>query len=749
MNQASARPGRLVLVSNRLPFNAAIEDGRLEFKESTGGLVTGLAAYLESLSRRTSPPRTHLWAGWPGITVPEEFQEELTRRALKDFTSLPVYLSEQEMEQFYHGFCNKTIWPLFHYFPTYTIYRQDYWQQYIHVNQIFCDALAGIVTEGDCVWIHDYHLMLLPAMLKARAPRVMTGFFLHIPFPSYEIFRLLPVAWRRQILEGILGADLIGFHTFDYTQHFLQSVLRILGYEHNLGNIILPSRLVSVDTFPMGIDYEKYRGATSSPEVIAERGQVQESLQGSRVVLSVDRLDYSKGILNRLLGFEALLASRSEFRGKVKLVMVVVPSRVMVEQYELMKKQIEELVGKINGRFGSISWTPVVYQYRYTPFVPLVALYSLSDVALITPLRDGMNLVCKEYVATRADGTGVLILSEMAGAAQELSEAIIINPNNTEEIAEALREALEMPVEEQRRRNEIMQARLRRYNVLRWANDFVDRLLSMEEIQSRLFAKLLTPKARQHLIDVYRKSHRRLLFLDYDGTLVPFKRRPTLAKPNEEVLRLLRGLGSQPSNTVVLISGRNRASLDAWFANLPVNLVAEHGIWLRENGTQWQMFKQLSNDWKPKILPILELYADRLPGSFVEEKEFSLVWHYRAADPLQSQTLAGEARDHLTAFTANIDVQVLQGSSVIELRSAGVSKGTAALHLLGKQAYDFVLAIGDDWTDEDLFEALPSSAWSFRVGITATHAQFNLPEVSEVLRLLDTILKSPSQQELR
>ena len=733
---------RLLIVSNRLPFTAVEGSDSLSFSESPGGLVSGLKAYLASLQARGDHVRDYLWVGWPGNTISDGRKEELKTRAIQQFNSHPVFLSQEEMEAFYFGFCNKTIWPLFHYFASYAHFEEEFWQQYVHVNRRFCDAVLEVLAPGDLVWVHDYHLMLLPKLLRERVPNIPIGFFLHIPFPSFEIFRLLPARWRKEILEGLLGADVNGFHTYEYMQHFLHSVLRILGYEHHMGQITTPDRIVKAGTFPMGLDFSRFAGAAAAAGVQHEQEELKRNLSQFRIVLSVDRLDYTKGIGNRLRGFERLLELHPQFRDKVVLLMVVVPSRIGVDQYDLMKKQIEELVGRINGRFGNVGWTPIVYQYRSLSFEPLVALYTMSDVALVTPLRDGMNLVAKEYVASRSGKTGVLVLSEMAGAAKELGEAIIINPNNTDEIAEALHEALEMSVEEQKRRIKIMQNRLRRYDVVKWANEFTQDLMSMAHVQHRFYAKLLPGHTRQRMIDEYRTSERRLLLLDYDGTLVPFARRPQLARPTSEVIGLLENLSSDFRNTCVLVSGRDRITLQQWFGDLPLHLVAEHGIWTKEVNAEWKMLNQYSNEWEPRIHSILELYADRLPGSFVEMKEYSIAFHYRSSDPEQGQLLVGELMDYLVNFTANMDIQVLRGHKVIEVRNAGVNKGMAALHWSGNDSHEFILALGDDWTDEDLFMVLPDSAYTIRVGIANTHARFNLRDPGEVIRLLGQLAGS-------
>lgn len=702
-------------------------------------MVTGLASFRESRQPTAALPAEHLWVGWPGASVDDSLQPEVVREALARFRSYPVFLSEEQMERFYLGFCNATIWPLFHYFTSYAVYRPQFWDEYKQINQLFADALESTLRPDDVVWVHDYHLMLLPRLLKARQSQLSVGFFLHIPFPSFEVFRLLPGEWRRDILEGLLGADLIGFHTYEYTHHFLQCVLRILGYEHQMAQVLALDHVARVDTFPMGIDVEKFSGAPRSEETERDVRELKNTLAGVNLILSVDRLDYSKGISNRLEGYELFLENNPEYHGKVALLMVVVPSRIGVVQYDLMKRQIEELVGKINGRFGRVGWTPVVYQYRHVAFSSLAALYAVSDVCLVTPLRDGMNLVAKEYVATRSGG-GVLILSEMAGAAKELPEAIIINPNDRAEIASALKEALRMAPAEQQKRHRLMQRRLQRYDVTRWANDFLMTLVGMREVQNRIESKLLSSVARKEMITRYRASHRRLFFLDYDGTLTPIVRHPGLAGLDPTRRELLHLLAAESKNTVVVASGRERRTLEEWLGDLPIGLVAEHGAWLKSANQAWRRAKALANDWKRELLPILETYADRLPGALVEEKEDSVAWHYRMADPEQACLCAPELIDHLLNLTGKTDLQVIQGDKVVEIRHAGVNKGGAVLSWIGESDYDFILGIGDDTTDEDFFRALPVSAFSIRVGMSATHAQYNIRNSNEVIDLLRVFL---------
>src|SRR2546426_1801059 len=393
--------------------------------------------------------------------------------------------------------------------------------------------------------------MLLPKLLREKLPDIPIGFFLHTPFPSYDVFRTLPTTWRREILEGILGADLIGFHTIDYTQHFLRCILRILGYEHSFGQVLIDGeRTIKIDTFPMGVDYREIRDLAKSDDIQEEGRGLRERLGNRKIILSQDRLDYTKGIKHRLEAYAIFLDRHPQWQRKVVLVLSVVPSRLGAEQYEQMKEEIDKLVGSINGRFGTIDWTPIVYRYRFLPYNQLLSLFAMSDVALVTPLRDGMNLIAKEYVASRADQKGVLILSEMAGASRELGEALIVNPSDESEIVDALKTALEMPEDEQIRRNQVMQNRLGRYDVIRWGEDFTGKLHSVKDQQRKFSARLMDKPTREKLVKDYTNSEKRILFLDYDGTLSPFKERPETAVPGAILLTTLNALAVDPRNNL-------------------------------------------------------------------------------------------------------------------------------------------------------------------------------------------------------
>ncbi len=432
---------------------------------SEGGLATGLGSVHEA--------GDNIWVGWPGLAVGNSDKKKEIKKSLKKQNMWSIFLSTSEIKGFHEGFSNQTLWPNFHYFNQYTVYDEELWKVYQKVNKKFARKLDKIIAPGDTLWIHDYQLLLLPQIIRQHNPKSKIGFFLHIPFPSFESFRLLP--WRRELLNGMLGSDFLGFHTYDDMQHFLSSMSRLAGLENKNGKITVDSRLVMVDALPMGIDYDKYAQAAASPDTLAREVRYRTSIGDVKLILSIDRLDYSKGIPQRLRAFESFLDQHPEFVGKVSFFMVVVPSRDTAPKYRQLKQEIDLLVGQINGRFARLNWTPVHYFYRSFPLSALSAFYRMSDVALVTPMRDGMNLVCKEFIASKLDKKGVLILSEMAGASKELSDAILINPNDINQLIDAMHKALVMPENEQVKRMEIMQRLLRKYNIHHWAEIFMEK----------------------------------------------------------------------------------------------------------------------------------------------------------------------------------------------------------------------------------------------------------------------------------
>jgi trehalose 6-phosphate synthase/phosphatase len=592
--------------------------------------------------------------------------------------------------------------------------------------------LAG---PDDTIWVHDYQLLLLPEMLRAARPAATIGFFLHIPFPSYELMRVLP--WSAELLRGMLGADLIGFHTFDYMHHFLSAVGHVLGLPTQNGQVETPTRPVLVDAFPMGIDYERYAQAAASAAAQDYERTYRKALRETRVILSVDRLDYTKGIAQRLRAFEGLLRAHPEWVGHVSLLMVVVPSRDQVPQYAALKEEIDELVGRINSQYSTISWNPILYFYRSFPFEELAAFYHLADVALVTPVRDGMNLVAKEFIASKTESErGVLILSERAGAAQELSDALLINPTDTDQLVAAMHEALRMPDDEQRARLSHMQELVRQYDVFAWTKLFLDRLDYSKIKQLTLATDSLDAAATSQLLADYESAERRLLLLDYEGTL-----QPSSDQPDKELLTLLANLASDPHNRVVVISGHDRAALDQWLGHLPLDFVAEHGVWLRRAGEDWHLFQEVQATWKREFRPLLEQYVRRTAGSFIEERDYSLAWHYRRADAGLGALRARELLSHLSFMTSNTGLQVLEVDKVLEIKPADLHKGTAVAHWLNTEHPDFIVAVGDDRTDEDTFAALPPSAYTVRVGqAPRSLARYSVASPTEVRQLLRHLL---------
>ncbi|PHH76060.1 hypothetical protein CDD82_4148 [Ophiocordyceps australis] len=436
-------PGRLLLLSNRLPITIKRrEDGSYAFSMSSGGLVTGLSG----LSKTTS----FQWYGWPGLEVPDAEVQDLTKRLEDEYGAHPIFIDDDLADEHYNGFSNSILWPLFHYHPGEIDFNESAWEAYQHVNHLFAQAVIGDVQDGDIIWIHDFHLMLLPRILRdmigTSRKNVKIGFFLHTPFPSSEIYRILPV--REELLEGLLDCDLIGFHTYDYARHFLSSCSRILGARTTPDGVDWHGRFVSVGTYPIGIDPEKFVDTLKKPSVQERMATLKRRFEGIKLIVGVDRLDYIKGVPHKLHAFEVFLTEHPEWVGKVVLVQVAVPSRQDVEEYQNLRAIVNELVGRINGKFGSIEFTPIHFMHQSIPFDELTALYAVSDVCFVSSTRDGMNLVSYEYIATQREKHGVMILSEFTGAAQSLKGSLIVNPWSTDELANALLEAVTMSPEQ-------------------------------------------------------------------------------------------------------------------------------------------------------------------------------------------------------------------------------------------------------------------------------------------------------------
>ena len=719
---------KLYIISNRLPVKVASSNGTLTFSRSEGGLATGLDSLRTSYEKH--------WIGWPGISTENEEEQQEISEKLQEMHFHPVFLSETQIHNYYEGYSNSTIWPLCHYFYAYTLYKTCFWRAYQQVNQLFCEEICRLIRPGDRVWIQDYQLMLLPGMLRKIYPELSIGYFHHIPFPSYELFRILPE--RAEILKGLLGADFIAFHTHDYMRHFISAVERVLHLDFKLDEVQIDNRVVRVDALPMGINYEIYHNASDNREVRQAINHNRKLFGKHKLILSVDRLDYSKGIVHRLQGFATFLERHPEYHGKVTLAMVIVPSRDQVGSYAELKTKIDEEIGSINGHYSTMDWTPVCYFYHSFSLEELTAMYYVADIALVTPLRDGMNLVAKEYIATKCDNPGVLILSEMAGVAVELSDAIQINPNDTEQIEKAICQALEMPEQEQKKRLQRMQNVLSAQTVDKWATDFMNGLNTTCTQNDMLRKKRIVTTTIAQIKLKYNQTKQRLILLDYDGTLSALKLRPEEAKPTPELIYILQQLANDPANHIVINSGRDHFTLEKWLGSLPVSMAAEHGAFYKENGVWHKSIERI--EWGTGLLSILQMFVDRTPRSRLEVKETALAWHYRESDAWLGTLRAQQLVNALISICTRQKLQIMQGNKVIEIKSPDCNKGSEVNRLLANKRYNFVLAMGDDTTDEDMFQALPPNAITIKIGNVSETANYNLPSQSDVLPFLQSLL---------
>jgi trehalose 6-phosphate synthase/phosphatase len=717
---------KTIIVSNRLPISLRHRKGKFEFKPSAGGLATGLGSiYKEG---------ENIWIGWPGNTVEDPEQRAEIMLELHALKMAPVFLTKEDVEEFYEGFSNETLWPAFHYFTQYMVYNPAHWEAYVRVNEKFCEAILKRAGPEDTIWVHDYQLLLLPKMLREKLPNATIAFFQHIPFPSYEIIRMIP--WRKQLLEGMVGADLIGFHTYDDMRHFLSAVGRITGLSSESGYIQAENRIINVDSFPMGIDYDKFANQAKSRKTQGIVREFRKQVEDQKLIITIDRLDYSKGIPQRIQAFAQLLKEHKELHGKVAMIMIVVPSRDKVQSYKELKEEIDLLVGRINSEYSTLTWVPVHYFYRSFPFEELSAFYNMSDIALVTPLRDGMNLVCKEFVASKTDQTGVLILSEMAGASKELQDAVLVNPNDRQSVIDAIYNSLSMKPAEQKARMVSMQESLKKYDVFQWVKVFMDRLDHVKRKQEELTSKDVDAKVMAEIEAAFKKAKNPVLFLDYDGTLTGFVTNPQDAVPDAELKGIIKDLS--PIAQVVIISGRDKDTLGTWFKDQKVDLIAEHGVWVKRKNEKgdWKLYAEIEDGWKEDIRKIMEYYVLRTPGAFIEEKHHSLVWHYRKVESGLGDLRMRELFSHLKYMARGHNLQVLEGNMVLEIKRPDINKGRATTAIMKDQEYDFILAVGDDWTDEDTFKAMPKSAYSIRVGYAYTQANYNIKSVKQVRQLL-------------
>jgi trehalose 6-phosphate synthase/phosphatase len=702
----------LVIASNRLPVRLTVVGEGFEVSPSAGGLAAALSAVRGDA----------VWIGWPGTVVPSALEQKVRRRLGKE-NLVPVFLSADEEEDFYGRVCNDTLWPLFHYFGDRLRITPEAWLRYVQVNERFADAILEHCGPETRVWIHDFHLMLVPGLLRRRSPGLTVGFFLHTPFPSSEVYRLLPA--RSEVLRGTLGADYVSFHTGDYARHFRSSCLRVLGFDSSPDSLDVGGRRVGIGVDPIGIDIAGFREALADPETARLAAQLDDQYEGRRLVLGVERLDYTKGIPQKLLAFERFLEQDPARARTTTMLQVLVPSRLESPEYRAQRDEIELLIARINGRFGQPGTTPVEYLHRTISKPGLVALYRRADVMMVTPLRDGMNLVAHEFVLCQSEPglpgrwRGSLLLSEFAGSAQVLPGAQLVNPWDVDGVVERLGIALDLEPTERRRRLETMSRRVEALDCRRWAEGFLSRL---GRFARRDRTRRLPPDAegevKERLTRRFVRARARTVLLDYDGTLRELEAHPDLAVPTPEIAGVLSELAELPATDVHIVSGRRRRNLEQWFGRLPVHLCAEHGYLARVPGGEWRTLVELDLGWMRRIERLLRRVAADVPGAHVERKSCSVAFHYREAEPEYGAWRARELLNDLGQHLAGEPAEILLGHRVVEVRARGVDKGVYVRSLFenGKEPWRFVLGLGDDRTDHDLLDALPAGSVAGHVG---------------------------------
>ena len=683
------------------------------------------------------------WVGWPGLWLEPGPERDTVEELLNQKGCYPIWLTDETVRLYYNGYCNNVLWPLFHYVPLpletrlgETMALQLQWEAYREANEQFARTVLDLYQDGDLVWCHDYHLLLLPRMLKESIPTMKVGWFLHTPFPSSEIYRTLPL--REEILRGILKADLIGFHTYDYARHFVSACTRILGLEGTPEGVEdREGSVARVSVFPIGINSRKFQEGLKLPEVQGHMRELRERFAGRKVMLGVDRLDMIKGIPQKLLAFEKFLDENPEWTDKVLLVQIAVPSRVNVPEYQKLTSEVHEMVGRINGKFGSLSSVPIHHLDRSLDFHELVALYAITDVALVTSLRDGMNLVSFEYIACQQESAGVLIMSEFAGAAQSLGAgSLLINPWNVTELSQAMGEALNMSEEERWDRHTTNFTHVTTYTAQAWADTFVSELNDTHIAASIRTMHNPPPLDIPKIVPQFNRSRQRILIIGYNATLTlpPSSSQRRKREYKEKAVTgmhpgapgILAQLARDPRTTVVIISGSECSKLESLFGHLPVWLAAENGVYVRAPAAadapspEWTMtMENLNMGWVESVLPVFDYFCERTPRSFVETRQFSMMWNFRNADVEFGRLQARDLLQHLlTGPISSTAVEIFQGTRSVEVRPVGVTKGATVHHILNAivnsgqwnatcEDVGFIMTIGHFMgKDEDIFSSI-------------------------------------------
>ncbi|XP_030938865.1 probable alpha,alpha-trehalose-phosphate synthase [UDP-forming] 9 [Quercus lobata] len=777
---------KIIIVANFLPLHAQKdpESGRWCFSFDEDALYLQLKDGFSSNS-------DVVYVGSLKVDVDASEQEEVSQKLLEDFNCVPTFLPPDLQKKFYHGFCKQYLWTLFHYMlPICPDHGNGFdrmlWQAYVSANKIFADKVLEVINpEYDFVWVHDYHLMVLPTFLRKAFNRVKLGFFLHSPFPSSEIYRTLPV--REEIMKALLNADLIGFHTYDYARHFLSCCSRLMGlvFESKRGHIGIEyfGRTVYIKILAVGIHMGQLESALNHPSSSMKAKEIQKQFKGKKLILGADDMDIFKGISLKLLAMEQLLQQHEELRGKLVMVQIINPARSTGKDVQEAKRETYMTTRRINEDFGFPGYEPVILIDRKVPTYEKTAYYALAECCIVNAVRDGMNLVPYKYTVCRQgtpkmdDALGIasascrasmLVVSEFIGCSPSLSGAIKVNPWDTGAVANALYSAIMMPDLEKQLRHEKHFRYISTHDVAYWSRAFVQDLdrACKDHYRKRCWGLgfglgfrvlSLSPSFRKlsidHIVSAYRRTNRRAIFLDYDGTVVP--QASIVKTPSPEVISVLNNLCDDPKNTVFIVSGRGKDSLNEWFAQCEnLGLAAEHGYFIRWSRTSnWETNPIGTDfDWKRIAEPVMRSYTETTDGSNIEAKESALVWHHQDADPDFGTCQAKELLDHLENVLANEPVVVKRGQHIVEVKPQGVTKGLVAEKVLsamisnGKQP-DFVMCIGDDRSDEDMFESISSIAnesclpaapeiFACTVGQKPSKARYYLDDTVDVVKLL-------------
>lgn len=643
-----------------------------------------------------------------------------------------------------------------------------WWADFHRMNTTFADRIQEIYKPGDIIWIHDYHLLLLPSLLRQRLPDAHIGFFLHIPFPSSEYLRCL--SRRKEILEGALGANMIGFQSYGYSRHFVSCCKRILRFESSSAGVDAYGARVAIDVFPIGINAAAIRAAAFGSGLIdAKIRGIRELYPDKKIIVGRDRLDTVRGVAQKLQAFELFLERFPEWRDKVVLIQVTSPTSVEEEKEDTTNKianKVSDLVCRINGTYGSLSFSPVQHYPQYISREEYLALLRIADLGLITSVRDGMNTTSLEYVVCQKDHHGPLILSEFSGTAGNLSSALHINPWDLGGVARCINRALGMSPAEKEVQHKKLYDHVTTNNVQAWANKFLGRL----EATIKSFGQAVATPAldKTKLLATFRQAKKRLFMFDYDGTLTPIVKDPQSAIPSDRVIRTLKTLAADSRNAVWIISGRDQGFLDEWMGHIPeLGLSAEHGSFIRHPmDTEWEnMTAKTDMSWQKEVLEVFQHFTEKTQGAFIERKKVAVTWHYRSADPEYGMYQAEECRKRLEATVAKkYEVEVMSGKANLEVRPRFVNKGEIAKRLVGEYSQDvkesptrgqthfsagpdFVFCLGDDFTDEDMFKALNASdlpkdtVFSCAVGPSSkqTLASWHLLEPSDVISAISML----------